>query len=112
MIFFLVTAHFVRSSEREPVDLPSATQAEREEHATHRLVLTVLKNGSFHIGGNPVTLDEFESALVGSASDSQELHVQIRADKNVLYGTIEPVLLMCARHGVQNVGFKVFEDRE
>lgn len=112
MIFFLVTAHFVRSSESEPVELPSATQIEDDDRTTHRLVLTMLKDRSFHIGGNPTTLDEVETALVGSLSEDGELQVQIRADKDVPYGSVEPVLLMCAEHGVQNVGFKVFEADE
>ena len=64
MIFFLLTAHFVRSTEREPVDLPTASQIEDDDLSTHRLVLTVQKDGSFHLSGNPVSIDEFEH-LVG-----------------------------------------------
>ena len=112
MIFFLVTAHFVRSSESEPVDLPSATQTDDEDRTTHRLVLTVRKDRSLLIGGNAVTLDDFERSLVSSSHDPQDFQVQIRADKDVPYSTIEPVLLKCAEHGIQNVGFKVFEADE
>jgi biopolymer transport protein ExbD len=112
MIFFLLTAHFTLSAEREPVDLPSATQADDDDQAIHRLVLTVDEGGSFRLGGSVVTAEQFEAALVAAHERSPDVQVQIRADKDVPYGAVEPLLLTCARHGVQDVGFKVFETQE
>ena len=109
MIFFLLTAHFTRSAESEAVDLPLATQTSDEEEAARRLVITIHEDGSLHLAGQPTTADGVETALVELLSGDRKIQVQIRSDKDVPYGTIEPLLLMCAKHGVQDVGFKVFE---
>lgn len=108
MIFFLLTAHFTRSAERDVVDLPTATETSDDEQAARRLVITIHEDGSLHLAGEAVSADGVEAALVQLLSDDRKVQVQIRSDKDVPYGTIEPLLLMCARHGVQDVGFKVF----
>jgi biopolymer transport protein ExbD len=109
MIFFLLTAHFTRSAESETVDLPTATQTSDDEQAVRRLVITIHEDGSLHVAGQPATADGVETALVELLSGDRNVQVQIRSDKDVPYGTVEPLLLMCAQHGVQDVGFKVFE---
>jgi biopolymer transport protein ExbD len=109
MIFFLLTAHFTRSAETDAVDLPSASQISDDAAATRRLVISIHEDSSLHLGGQPVTRDGIEAALVDSLAENRAVQVQIRSDKDVPYGTVEPLLLLCARHGVQDVGFKVFE---
>lgn len=109
MIFFLVTAHFVRSQETDPVDLPFASQVAEEEPAPERLVLTILPDHTFRISGRDVTLDEVELLLAQTDAEAANREVQIRADRNVPYRVVEPVLLACARHGIQDFGFRVFE---
>ncbi|MBL8852145.1 MAG: biopolymer transporter ExbD [Planctomycetaceae bacterium] len=112
MIFFLLTAHFTRSAESEAVDLPLATQISEEADAARRLVITVHEDGTLHLAGQPATVASVETALVELLEGDRKVQVQIRSDKDVPYGTVEPLLLMCAKHGVQDVGFKVFEAAE
>lgn len=109
MVFFLVTAHFVRSAESEPIDLPSATQVRDEAAESRRLVLTIPADGTLRLAGRTVSLDDVRRALDDSTAEGQSIQVQIRSDKTVPYGTIEPLLLLCAERGVRDVGFKVFE---
>lgn len=109
MIFFLVTAHFVRSQETDPVDLPTASQVVEEEPAPERLVLTILPDHTFRVSGRDVTIEDVEQMLAQSSAETGEREVQIRADRNVPYRVVEPVLLACARHGIQDFGFRVFE---
>jgi biopolymer transport protein ExbD len=109
MIFFLVTAHFVRSQETDHVDLPTASQVVEEEPAPQRLILTILPDHSFRVSGRDVSIEDVELMLSQSSPDAGEWEVQVRADRNVPYSVIEPVLLACARHGIQDFGFRVFE---
>jgi biopolymer transport protein ExbD len=110
MIFFLVTAHFVRSQETDPVELPEATQIVEKEPSPQRLVLTILPDHSFRVSGRNLSLDEIDFLLGQSAADADgEFEVQLRGDRNVPYRVIEPVLLACAKHGIQDFGFRVFE---
>lgn len=108
MIFFLVTAHFVRSQETDPVDLPEATQVVEDEPGPQRLVLTVLPDHTFRVSGRDATLDDIEFMLDQSA-DEEDFEVQLRADRNVPYRVVEPILLACAERGIQDFGFRVFE---
>ena len=111
MIFFLVTAHFVRSQETDPVDLPHATQIVDKEPAPQRLVLTILPDHSYRVSGRNVSLEDVEFMLEQStAAAPGEFEVQLRGDRNVPYQVIEPILLACAQHGIHDFGFRVFEE--
>lgn len=109
MIFFLLTAHFTRSAESEPIDLPSATQVSDDTPAARRLVVTIYEDHTLHLAGQPITVDAFEAALDDALADTRDVQVQFRADKDVPYEVVEPLLLRCAQHGVRDVGFRVFE---
>lgn len=110
MIFFLVTAHFVRSQETDPVDLPIATQIVDKEPAPQRLVLTILPDHSFRVSGRNVSLEDVKFMLEQSAAAAPgDFEVQLRGDRHVPYHVIEPILLACAQHGIQDFGFRVFE---
>ena len=76
MIFFLLTAHFTRSAESEPVDLPSATQVSDQLDAPRRLVVTVHEDGTLLLAGKPVTLDAVEAALVAAQETPEGCPVQ------------------------------------
>lgn len=111
MIFFLVTAHFVRSQETDVVDLPSATQVAEADAAPRRLVVTILADRTLRVAGRDADLEEVRSLIVSGAERPDEFEVQIRTDQNVPYSVIEPLLLTCAENGITNFGFKVFEAR-
>jgi biopolymer transport protein ExbD len=111
MIFFLVTAHFVRSQETDLVDLPSATQVAEADAAPRRLVVTILADRTLRVAGRDVELEEAQSLIVSGAERPDEFEVQIRTDQDVPYSVIEPLLLACAENGITNFGFKVFEAR-
>lgn len=107
VIFFLVASHFARSEPTEPVDLPAATQTAADEHP-RRLIITVLEDGTYLVGGREVTLDAIELMIVqGAQRDPQNYAVRLRGDRNAPYEWIEPIMLMCPRHGITDFGFNV-----
>ncbi|REJ80789.1 MAG: biopolymer transporter ExbD [Planctomycetota bacterium] len=110
MIFFLVTAHFVRSQEVDPVDLPTAKQTEEEETVPQRIVLTIMNETTLRMNGRDIDRETVEFLIADAAAEGpDDVEVQIRCDKSVPYRVVEPILFDCAGHGIQRVGFKVME---
>ncbi len=114
VIFFLVASHVARSDAVEPVELPEASQVQRDDEQTpQRLVVTVMSDRSLHVGGRAVTLPQLEQLILTSTEESKTpFEVRIRSDRNATYVDIEPILLACARLGVSQVGFAVLPKRE
>jgi biopolymer transport protein ExbD len=111
VIFFMITSHFVQRQESEEVDLPTATQVADEPETPRRLVITVLPDETFRVGGQAYDRGQVELLIRQEAShQGEDFEVQIRGDRVVPYGVVEPILLACARNGITRVGFKVVEE--
>lgn len=108
IIFFLVASYFVKHEVHADVQLPEATQKDAEDESARRLVITVTADEQMLIGVRPVDLAEVER-LIGEGVEraKAEFEVRIRGDRTVPYRAIEPILLECARAGVQRVRFAV-----
>ena len=112
IIFFLVASHVARSEAVEPVDLPLASELDQADENPNRIVITVLANRTLHLSGQQVTLAELENAILGGAQNSDRpLDVRIRADRTATYAEIEPILLICAKFGVTQIGFHALPKR-
>jgi len=113
VIFFLAASHLARSSVAEPVQLPEAAGGRPEEaQRADRLTITVLPDGRYHVAGRIHDLEQIEPLLSErpAADDNQNgktREVRIRADRQVTYRAIEPLLLACARRGVTRIRFAV-----
>jgi biopolymer transport protein ExbD len=112
IIFFLVASHFIRNEQVERIDLPIATQAKDDDESASRLVVTVTNDGTLFHGPAAITIDEFEQRLQMTVAkhglDATEL--RIRADRNVAYSRVEPLLLTAASQGVTRVRFSVIRN--
>jgi len=109
IIFFLAASHFVRAESREAVDLPEATQSESDEgDVPNRLVITMTKDAKLHVAGDVVDLATVEGLIDSGGLDQKaSFEVRIRADRSVPYRDVQPILLACARSGVQQIKFAV-----
>ena len=109
IIFFLVASHFIRNEYIEHVELPIAAEGQDDDETSNRLIVTVLSDGSLMHGLNPMTFDEFEQRLqeVVKKHGVDVTELRIRADRNVVYSRVEPLLLTAANHGVTKVRFAV-----
>jgi biopolymer transport protein ExbD len=111
IIFFLVSSHLARQEvQLEEMKLPEASTGRpaEEEQEARRVVVNVLSQsrpeGRIQVGGK--YMDEGELAgLIGyeSRQTAGKLEVRIRADRQVPYRVVEPILVACARAGVWNV---------
>ena len=110
IIFFLAASHFARSETLESVNLPEATQEEEEQDA-QRLVITITEDRLIHVASTIVDRSAVEALIMVGRIEALEageiFEVRIRADEDVPYSEIEPIMLACARAGISNVKFAV-----
>lgn len=110
IIFFITAARFVHSESQHEIHLPNAQTTDDGEQGERLLVVTIDENREMFIGPKVVGLAEVEAhVLAGREQDPSKFEVRIRADRDVPYRDIEPILLACARAGVTNVKFPVFQ---
>ena len=113
VIFFLVASHFAQRENQLAVDLPDLQDTTEYEESRRRLVVTITANRALHVGDQPCDLFHIETILQeDAAEDSANYEVQIRGDASTPYSVIEPLMLLCAEHGVTRVGFKVHQAAE
>ena len=111
IIFFLVASHFIRNENVERVDLPLASQGKDDDESSSRFVVTVASTGELLLGTTVITPEEFEQRLqiLIAKNGAGPTELRIRADRNVVYSRVEPLLLTAARNGVTRVKFAVLK---
>jgi len=110
IIFFLVSSHLARQETQLELDLPAASSGHQEmQSRTARVTINVLPDGQLLLGSDEVALAELGHRLqVERQKTSGDLAVRLRADRQVAYQHVEPVLTACAAAKVWNVSFAVF----
>ncbi len=111
IIFFLVSSHLARQETQLELDLPTASSGKEALAETgQRLTVNVLADGRVMLGSTEAPRDQIARRLEYERGHSgDDLEVRIRADRSVPYGTVEPILLACAKAGIWNVTFSVFK---
>lgn len=108
VIFFLIASQFARNEGSEPVALPIASQSTQSEDDPHRLIVTVLPDGTLSVGRQAIKIEGIKAVIEERAGEDREsFAVHVRADRAAPYGSVEPVLEACAALGITKVGFKV-----
>ena len=101
LIIFMVTAPMLQQG--LDVDLPETTTQPlrlREEP----LVLTVKKDGSYHIARTEVPLEELEPKLTAILEGMDDRDVYLRADQDAPYGTVVKAMAAARRAGAKTLG--------
>lgn len=110
VIFFLVATHFAHREEVEAVELPVAANPGDPPEVPRRLTVTVRDDGTMSVKGRVIDVIEVEHLIRSDTTErSADYEVRIRADQNVPYQHVEPILLACLRAGVTKIGFAVTE---
>lgn len=114
IIFFLVSSHLARQETQVELALPAATSGDDVwDDSTPRVTLNVLADGSFLFGGRPLLMADLESRLgaaIGSLGEQTEL--RIRADREVPYRNVSPILSAASRSGIWRVTFAVIRPED
>ena len=115
IIFFLVSSHMARNENRLELPLPVANTGEDDwETDAPRVTLNLRKSGVVLIAGHDVQPDDLVNRLqMVRDKKGGSVEVRIRANRDVVYSHVGPVLLAAAKAGIWNVTFAVIrsEDR-
>lgn len=104
IVFFLMVG---RLAERQRVEvrLPESALG-AEERASERFVINVVGDGEvarFVVEDRELSAEEVAGALKARLDAGADVSVQIRADRGMAYGLIEPAMEACVEAGVKNV---------
>jgi len=101
LVIFMVTAPMLEQG--IDVDLPETTTQPlqmREEP----LVLSVKRDGSYHLARQQVPLEELQRKLQAIFEGSDDKEVYLRADKDAPYGTVVKAMAAARLAGAKTVG--------
>ncbi len=111
IIFFLVSSHLAQQETNLPLALPSAESGiDPSDETTPRVTVNLLPQGQILLAGNPLDVKQLELRLrVENKIEQGNLEVRIRADRQVPYRFVQPILRSCAQAGIWNVKFAVLK---
>lgn len=114
IIFFLVSGHLAKQEAQMELPLPLADSGVNETaFEAKRLIVNITEDGQLVFSGKPVSKDQLVNRLtVSVAEHGEDLEVRIRGDRRVPYAVVEPILVSCAKAGVWNVTFSVYQRKE
>lgn len=112
LVFFLVASQFAQVEYEREVDLPEAESGEQPEPSPRRLIVHVGRDESLSVAGLPLDPEKLDGRLREFRGDdpAADVEVRLRADRDVPYRVIKPVLLACARNGIWRVNFAVLPE--
>lgn len=101
LVIFMVTAPMLEQG--IDVDLPETTTQPlqmREEP----LVLSVRKDGTYHLARQQIPLEELQPKLAAIFQQTDEREIYLRADKDAPYGTVVKAMAAARLAGAKTVG--------
>lgn len=102
LIIFIVTTVFPKNKDSAlQLNLPKGSRAEQVQQPPAEITVSVAKSGELFVNNQPTPLKELGAKIAGLQNASRKTIVVLRGDKQVLYGTIMPVLDEVSRTGVQ-----------
>lgn len=116
IIFFMVTGKLAQR-ERVRVDLPRSTAAKPEAALPpeRRVIVNVADSGGipeYRVGEKSLTVSDLGDRLNREAARDPAVSCYIRADRQLEYRHVEPILLLCSRAKIGHVTFATAGDRD
>lgn len=114
IIFFLVNSRLAQQETQMELALPHAASGhEAEESKTPRVTINLLPDGRLFLGSDEIDVSEMQRRLEVERKQTRgDLEVRLRADRQVAYQKVEPLLLACTKAGIWNVSFAVENQQE
>jgi biopolymer transport protein TolR len=101
LIIFMVTAPMLEQG--IDVDLPETT-TQALNMRDEPLILSVKKDGTYHLARQQVPVEELEGKLRAIFEGAEEREVYLRADKDAPYGTVVKAMAAARLAGAKTVG--------
>jgi biopolymer transport protein ExbD len=110
IIFFLLCGKFAKDEANERVKLPQAQLGQQMVDQQGRLVINVVPGEAaaepeIIVRTRAVRVEELAGYLAKERASNPELKVIIRADKDVTYNYVSPVMVACAQANIQSVDY-------
>ena len=103
LIIFMITAPLM--THKVVVKLPQATLATKPTSTTPPVTLAIKADGSRYWNDEPVNATQLDQYMGIIVQRDPQPQVNIRADANTKYGTINDAVQTLRRAGVRKVGF-------
>lgn len=112
IVFFVMSNRMIHDEVAMELTLPRETSGETlDESDKGKIIVNVESADVFYFGTKRVDLDELRERLLREkARATRETSVRIRANRNVPYGAIEPIMVLCAKTGFTDVSFAVVDN--
>ena len=112
IVFFVMSNRMIHDEVAMELTLPRETSGETlDESDKGKIIVNVESADVFYFGTKRVDLDELRERLLREkARATRETSVRIRANRDVPYGAIEPIMVLCAKTGFTDVSFAVVDN--
>lgn len=112
IVFFLMSNRLIRDEVAMELSLPRESSGEMiEDDSKGKLVVNIESADAIYFGAKQVDYDELRERLRREKSRAtRDTSVRIRANRDVPYGAVEPILVLCAETGFTDVSFAVVEN--
>ena len=103
LVIFMVTAPLLQQG--LPVNLPQA-EAPALKRTKADVILTIQANGNIFLGDDrrSIKLETLEEELMGVYATKEQKDLFIKADSELLYGTVVKVMSIAKKAGVVRIG--------
>ncbi len=112
IVFFVMSNQLIRDETAMEAILPREASGELPpEDDSNKIVINVPNAKETYFGAKRVTLDELRERLTREKIRAKrETTIRIRANRDVPYGAIEPILVLCAETGFPDASFAVIDE--
>ena len=100
LIIFMVTTVFSRDSALK-LDLPQGSRADQAKQPPVEITVSVNKASQIFVNGAPTQVKQLNDKINSLRPKTRKSILVLRGDRQVLYGTIMPVLDEISRSGVE-----------
>lgn len=104
IVFYLIVGQMAAESKRS-MPLPVASSGTRQVASEPLVVNVALQDGNvtIEVGRRVLSADELARFIESRIADRPETTVQIRADRSLSFGAVEPIIAACRAAGVGTV---------
>ena len=102
LIFFVVSTTFKKDQPEVQINLPESATATVQPAQTEHAILSVSEDDVVSLDGNPVAIEELETAVRNLAVE-RRTSLALEADKKASFGTIIKVMDALKLAGVKNL---------
>jgi biopolymer transport protein ExbD len=112
MIFFLVASKLDEADRFIDVILPEASAAKPLTVRPREFLVNIDRDGRYHVGARPTTLDELRRELAQAAADNPRRQtVIVRADENVPHKFVVAAMNACVEAGIEDYQVQAAESQ-